>query len=447
MLRRKIRLDYLTYELISKKKKGEANTTDEIRWLIRSYTNGDIPDYQMAAWAMAVWFRGMTDEEISVFTESMRDSGEKFNFSALNAPRIDKHSTGGVGDKTTLIVGPIMAAAKVHVPMIAGRALGHTGGTLDKFMSIPGFRIHLTPEEFKSHVAENYLCLISQSEKICPADRKLYALRDVTATVDSLALICGSIMSKKLAEDLTHLVLDVKFGSGAFMRTLSTATQLANLLKTTGERNGVKVSALLTNMNEPLGRFAGNAVEVRECYDILCGVTAIENGRDYYEPTRELSLALAGQMLYLVGKAQTAEGGVQLATEILKSGAARIAFDNLLKYQGPAQIEKLPEAKFKDEIRAKTSGYVRHMNTEAIGVGLIELGAGRKKSTDEIDATAGLEMCCRIGDQVQAGQCLIKIFANSNSYFQVVSQHISAAIEIGATPPAETLPLIAKVLT
>jgi pyrimidine-nucleoside phosphorylase len=440
-------VNFLPYELITKKKQGIANTPEEIRWLVRAYTDGLVPDYQMSAWAMAVWFRGQNDEEIAVLTEAMRDSGEKFNFSSLGAPRIDKHSTGGVGDKTSLIIGPIMAAAKVHMPMIAGRALGHTGGTLDKFMSLPGFRIGLSPEEFTENVKKYHWSLVTQSEKICPADRKFYALRDVTATVDSLALICASIMSKKLAEDLTHLVLDVKFGSGAFMKTFSQATQLAQTLKATGERNGVKVHALLTNMNEPLGRFAGNALEVRECYDILCGQTAIDNGRDYYEPTRELSLALSGQMFFILGRATSAEAGVAMAREILNSGAARAAFENLLKYQGPTQIEKLPEAKFKDDVRVEASGYIRQINTEALGIALVELGAGRKKAGDELDMTAGLEMCCRLGDQVKAGQCLVKIFANSNRDFARVTELMRAAFTIGPTPPDELLPLIAKVLT
>jgi pyrimidine-nucleoside phosphorylase len=389
----------------------------------------------------------MNDEEISVFTEAMRDSGDKFNFSHLNGPRVDKHSTGGVGDKTSLIVGPILAAAKVFVPMIAGRALGHTGGTLDKLMSIPGFRVHLSPSEFEKNVETNWLSISSQSERICPADKKLYALRDVTSTVDSLPLICGSIMSKKLAEDLTHLVLDVKFGSGAFMATMTEALQLGTLLKTTGERNGIRVNVLITNMNEPLGKYCGNSVEVRECYDILCGRTAIHNGRDFYAPTKELSLQLAGHMLYLVGKAPTVEKGVVLAEEILHSGAARTAFESLLKYQGPGNIDLLPVAREQVDVLAKKSGYIRRIDTRAIGLALIELGAGRRTSNDEVDPSAGLEMCCRLGDQVSTGQPLLRIFANSNSTFASASEMIISAIEIGPQPPDELLPLIAKVLT
>ncbi len=440
-------MSYLPYELITKKKLGEAHSADEIRWIVNSYTSGKLPDYQMAAWSMAVWFRGMNDEEISVFTEAMRDSGDKFSFAHLRAPRVDKHSTGGVGDKTSLIVGPIMAAAKVFVPMIAGRALGHTGGTLDKLMSIPGFRIDLEPKEFEAIVEKNYLGMTSQSARVCPADRKLYALRDVTSTVDSLPLICGSIMSKKLTEDLTHLVLDVKFGSGAFMSTMTEALQLATLLKTTGERNGIRVNALITNMNEPLGRYAGNALEVRECYDILCGRTHVVGERDYYAPTRELSLALAGHMLFLVGKATSLEKGIELATLLLSSGAALTAFESLLKYQGPANLDLLPTAKEQADVVSNRSGYVRKIDTRALGLALIGLGAGRRTAGESIDPTAGLEMCCRLGDQVTTGQLLIKIFANSNSTFSEVSAKILSAIEIGPKPPDELLPLIAKVLT
>ena len=361
-------MTYNPSEIIKKKKWGEELTRSEIEWLIKSYTANKLPDYQMSAFAMAIWFKGMSDKEISFLTQAMKNSGKVFDFSFLNSPRIDKHSTGGVGDKTSLIVGPILAAAKVHVPMIAGRGLGHTGGTLDKLESIPGFKVNLSAAEFVENVAKYHFALMGQTEDICPADKKLYALRDVTSTVDSLPLICASIMSKKLAEDITGLVLDVKFGSGAFMKTPEQAVALAQLLKKTGDDNGVRVAALITNMNEPLGRFVGNSVEIFECLEILSGKNHLENDIDFYQSTRELSLQLSGYMLYLAKKTSTPDEGYDLASQILKNGSALEQFHLFNQRQGRGDLSALPKAKFTIDFLANDSGHLAALDCEKIGL-------------------------------------------------------------------------------
>lgn len=434
-------------ELIKKKKTGGAHSAEEIRWLIQQYTKNEVPDYQMAAWAMAVWFKGMTDDEIAIFTESMKNSGKVFDLSNLTGPRIDKHSTGGVGDKTSLIIGPIVASAGINVPMIAGRGLGHTGGTLDKLESIPGFRVRLSREEFVQNLEHHRFSLMGQTEDICPADRKLYSLRDVTSTVDSLPLICGSIMSKKLAENLSGLVLDIKFGSGAFMKTVDDALALAQLLKTTGEKNGVPVSALITNMNQPLGRFVGNSVEIQECLEILEGKTCVEKGFDFYEPTRELSLHLSAHMLRLGQVVKTVEEGYERAKQLLQSGEALAAFHRLLHYQGPSDISQLPKAKYSMNVVAKRSGFISAIQTELVGLAGIELRAGRKLTSDNLDYSAGVECHVRIGSEVVANEKLFRIFSNTEADLNRAEELMQLAVQIEDAPPSENLPLILKVLT
>lgn len=447
-------MNFSPSEIIKKKKLGGENSRDEIFWLIKNFTSGEVPDYQMSAWAMAVWFKGMTENEIANLTQAMRTSGTQFNFKKINGPRIDKHSTGGIGDKTSIIIGPILAAAGVHVPMIAGRGLGHTGGTLDKLDSIPGFRSNFSVSDYESLIFKHKFALLSQTEDVCPADKKLYALRDVTSTVDSLPLICGSIMSKKLAEDLTGLVLDVKFGSGAFMKSIDQAIALAGLLKSAGEKNGLQVTALITNMNEPLGRYFGNSVEIKECVDILSGKTCIEkivtaNGPeevDFYSNTRELSLILSGHMLCLAKKANSPEAGYELAKNILNSGEALSAFNQFIEYQGPCTMSDLPEAKFSKYIVASKAGFIHSMNAEVLGVAAIELGAGRKKSSDKIDYSAGVECLCRVGMRVSVGQKLFRIFSNTEFNLRTAEPIILSALNISVEPVIEKIPLVAKVL-
>lgn len=428
-------MSYIPAELINKKKRGGRHSPEEIGWIISAFTRGEFKDYQMAAWAMAVWFSGMTDDEISALTMAMLQSGSRFDFSGLKSARVDKHSTGGVGDKTSLIIGPLLAACEVYMPMISGRGLGHTGGTLDKLESIPGFRVNLSREEFESHVARHYFAVMGQTADICPADKKFYALRDVTSTVDSLPLICASIMSKKLAEDLTALVLDVKFGSGALMKTLDEARRLARALKSIGEKSGLRVTAVITSMNQPLGRFAGNAVEVFECHEILQGRTCVVGGRDLYEPTRELSITLAAHAVLLTGQVRDIHAAREQVIEQLRSGAALRAFERLLQYQGPADISRLPQAKQSQEVRAQKSGFVRSIKTEAMGLALIELGAGRKTSDAQIDPSAGVEMFLHLGDEVKAGNPLCRFFSNDSSAFSAVEKMMRDAIEIGDAPP------------
>lgn len=440
-------MNIIPAELIKAKKLGKAHSQAEINWLIENFTSGELPDYQMAAWAMAVYFKGMSGDETAWLTAAMRDSGKKYDFSYLNAPRIDKHSTGGVGDKTSLILGPILAAAEVYTPMIAGRGLGHTGGTLDKLESIPGFRVSLTNEEYQKNVENHYYSIMGQTDDVCPADKKLYSLRDVTATVDSLPLICGSIMSKKLAEDLSGLVLDVKFGSGAFMKTLEDAETLAKLLKTTGEKNGVKVHAVLSNMNEPLGRFSGNACEIKECVDILRGEKCIQNDIDWYEPTRRLSLILSGHMLFLGEMAETPEAGIQLATDILESGEAWTAFEKLLEYQGPSKLSDLPEPKHQIVLESPRAGYFSELNTEQLGMATIELGVGRKKSTDSVDYAAGIEHLAHPGDKLEKGQPLYRLFNSTGKDLEEARDMALEAITLTESSNQSSLPLVAKVLT
>ena len=434
-------MTFIPAELIKKKRRGENHTDEELAFLVNEFTKGTIPEYQMSAWLMAVCFQGMEDREIASFTRSMRDSGKVLDFSKLGRPVIDKHSTGGVGDKTSLIVGPLAAAAGVSVASIAGRGLGHSGGTLDKLESIPGFSVQVTLEKFQELVAEYNLALVGQTNDVCPADKKLYALRDVTGTVDSLPLICGSIMSKKLAEGLSGLVLDVKFGSGAFMKTFEEAKQLALQLKSIGEHNGVKVVALLTNMNQPLGRAVGNSLEVEECLAIMRG-----EREPHFEDTRQLCLELAAWMIHLGGKASDIVMARQLAEELLVAGKALHEFTELCRRQGAPSIGPLAKATIIEEVVAPKSGYIFAMNTEAIGVSSLLLGAGRFSADDQIDMAAGIECMKKIGDPVQAGECLFRLHANDKNRLTETKTKLLESVEISSNvpPPQE---LVAEILS
>lgn len=440
-------MSFSAVEIILKKKRGLEHSPEEIEWLISSYSKDNIPDYQMSAWMMAICFQGMSIKETAQLTLSMKNSGRSFDFSGLGKPRVDKHSTGGVGDKTSLIIGPIMAAAQVHCPMIAGRGLGHTGGTLDKLESLPGFNVNLTFEKFTELVKEKHFSIMGQTPEICPADKKLYALRDVTGTVDSLPLICGSIMSKKLSEDLTGLVLDIKFGSGAFMKSPEEAEKLAHLLKDTGAANGLKVTALLSNMNEPLGRFSGNSCEIQECIEILQGKSFIFDDKDLYEPTRELSLQLSGHMLYLAEKANSPEEGYSLSKEFLESGKAYNAFMSLCEYQGPTDIDRLPKATHKKTFYSSKKGFLSHINTEKLGYALVELGAGRKKTSDHIDHSAGMEYLCYLNQAVSTQQPLFHVFGNDLNRVNKCLELLENTVEITASKGPNCLPLVLKVIT
>jgi len=431
-------LSHLPVELIRKKRFGGAHTQDELRALLSGYLQNHIHDYQMAAWLMAVCFQGMTDEEMTAFTEEMSRSGTQLDFSHLGAC-VDKHSTGGLGDKTSLILAPLVAAAGVTVPMMAGRGLGHTGGTLDKLESLHGFRVNLTLAEFADQLRRVGTAIIGQTEEICPADRKLYALRDVTGTVDCLPLICASIMSKKLAEGISALVLDVKWGSGAFMKTLADAERLANALVRIGKQAGKSVHALVTNMNEPLGRFVGNALEVQECLDIM-------EGSQKYDNTRTLCLELAGHMIHLAGKATTVAAGKQIAQQLLEDGSALRKFHELCVAQGGAPHVPLRKARRQLPVLADKSGFINYGNLEALGYAAIRLGAGRARQTDVIDPATGIEVHVRQGQSIKQGEPLVVLHVNDESHLAAAEHNVRQAIQVTDEYRAP-YPLIAKVIT
>lgn len=426
-------MQFLPSEIIKQKRDKKALSADQIEFFIKGYSDGDIPDYQMSALLMAIYFNGMTDEETLSLTKTMLFSGKTIKF---NSPsfKVDKHSTGGVGDKTSLILGPIVAAAGVPVPMISGRGLGHTGGTLDKLESIPGFDIRLTLEEFVNHIEKSQICFIGQTGEICPADKKIYALRDVTATVESLPLICASIMSKKLAEGIDGLVLDVKYGSGAFMKDPEKAETLAQNLMAIAKGYGKKVITVMSTMNQPLGRFAGNALEVFECVEIMKNKTFIgPNGYDLYHDTRELSLTLAAHMLHMSGKVTSFNEGFNLSKEMLTSGKALEKFYELCQIH-KANIEQLPVAKFNFEIKTKQSGYISKMNTEKIGIAGIILKAGRAVTSDIIEPTAGIEFHKKIGDSIMENETLFTLWGNNSSLFQKAADLLIESVEIENDP-------------
>lgn len=399
-------------ELIRRKRDSGELTPEEIRELIAAYTRGDVPDYQMSAWLMAVVLRGMTRAEIAALTEAMLHSGSVLDFSGLAGRKVDKHSTGGVGDKTSLVIAPIVAAGGLKVPMISGRGLGHSGGTLDKLESIPGFNVNLTLTEFRRVLETCGCALIGQTAEIAPADKKIYALRDVTGTVESQALICASIMSKKLAEGIDALVLDVKTGSGAFMKNLEDAAGLAELLVETGKRMGKKVVALLTDMNQPLGRTAGNAMEVTESIEVLSGGGPAD--------LRDLCLELAAWMFFLGDRVKTVEEGKKLSADLIASGQAREKFREIVALQGgdagavddPA---RLPHARDAIDICSAAPGFVASIQCEQLGIAGVVLGGGREKKEDKIDPGVGLTFHKRIGDRVERGELLCTLHYNSDA--------------------------------
>ncbi len=437
-------MELLPAELIRKKRFGGTHTREEIHFFIDGYARDKIPDYQVAAWLMAICFRGMSDEETAWLTQEMRDSGAVLDLSSMGTT-VDKHSTGGVGDKTSLILAPLVAAAGVKVPMMAGRGLGHTGGTLDKLESISGFSVRLSFEQFRTQIEKTGCAIMGQTLEMCPADRKLYALRDVTGTIDSLPLICGSIMSKKLAEGMSALVLDVKFGSGAFMKNEADAEKLARALIAIGTLSGKKVRALLTRMDEPLGRFAGNALEVRECLDILDGKAYVGRGRGYAD-TIALTLALAGHMILLGGKAATYEDGRVLAARLLADGSARRKFDEMCRAQGGDPTKPLPTAAHRSTVTAKAGGFVNYINSEKAGLATVILGAGRRAAADHVDPAAGIEFHLAHGDRIEVGEALFTLHASSTTHFADAAELLEAACTISSTP-VSTSPLISKVLT
>src|SRR4051794_8145795 len=407
--------------IISKKRDGGELAADEIGSLVSGYVRGDVPDYQMSAWAMAVYLRGMTVAETAALTEHMLYSGVTFKWPEGEAPKVDKHSTGGIGDKVSLPLAPLLACCDLQVPMISGRGLGATGGTLDKLEAIPGFRTNLSTAEFQD-VCRRVGCVISgATADLVPADRKLYALRDVTGTVPSIPLITASIMSKKLAEGLDALVLDVKHGSGAFMKTLDDAHRLARSMVDTGKRMGVPTTALLTDMNQPLGRMAGNAVEVNESVDALRGEAPAD--------LMEVTIELGAELLVLAKRESTKEAARNRLGRAIESGAGLEKFREMVAAQGGNLDAPRPVAPAQ-EVTSSRSGYVDSVDTEQIGRVIIELGGGRKQLGDALDLSVGLEMLVRLGDHIEEGQPLVRLFAEPDSANRVRSE-LLAAINIG----------------
>lgn len=435
----------LITEILRKKRFGGELTRDELAWFLQKYLVDEVKDYQVAAWLMAVCIRGMSERETRDLTLLMRDSGRVFQFPKIKKFIVDKHSTGGVGDKTSLIIAPIVAAAGLAVPMVAGRGLGHTGGTLDKLETIPGFRVDLSPDRFADLIASLGFAIMGQTQDMCPADKKLYALRDVTGTVDSHPLICASIMSKKLAEGLNGLVLDVKFGSGAFMKTVRDAETLARSLKQLGESSGIQVKAVLSNMGQPLGRYIGNAFEVIECLDILSGQNCVRGGVDFYEETRKLSLELSAHMIQMAEPHRSVDECRSIAEGILVSGKALENFEKMCFAQGKGLPTDMKPIYAPTVVPATVGGYIASMNTELIGLAAVELGCGRKTFDQKVDGWAGIEMMVKVGQTILPDQPLAYVFGSADSSINNAVRMIRDAIQV--TPLlARPSPLIAGVL-
>ena len=425
------------YDIIDKKKRAASLTDDEINFAVDGFVGGKIPDYQMSALLMAIWFNGLDKRELTTLTTAMAHSGDMIDLSAIDGLKVDKHSTGGVGDKTTLIVAPIVAACGGKVAKMSGRGLGHTGGTVDKLESIPGYRTELTRQEFFDTVNNCGLSLIGQSGNLAPADKKLYALRDVTATVDSLPLIASSIMSKKLAAGSDCILLDVKTGSGAFMKTLDDAIALAETMVAIGEGAGRRTVALITDMDTPLGYGIGNSIEVAESMDVL-------KGRGAHDLTA-VSIELAANMLYLVGKG-TLDDCRKLVEKSIADGSAFETFCKMVKAQGGddsvlRDYDNFDKAPFSREIFADGNGFVAKMNAELLGKVSVMLGAGRETKDSPIDFSAGIVLRKKFGDEVHAGDSLATLYASNEKLFVAAEENFRVAVEIGNDKP-EARPLI-----
>ncbi len=428
-------------DIIRKKRDGEKLLKEEISFFIDNFVKGDIPDYQMTAFLMAVYFRSMDFEETTALTDSMMRSGTILDFSDIPVPKVDKHSTGGVGDKISLPLAPLVASCGVAVPMISGRALGHTGGTLDKLESIPGFRTDLSPDEFHEAIEKVGVAIIGQTEDIVPADRRMYALRDVTATVESIPLISSSIMSKKLAEGIDGLVLDVKTGSGAFMRKFDDALELAKTMVEIGKGMGRRVIALITNMDQPLGKMVGNAVEVLESVEIL------QNGGP--KDVRALTLALGARMLLIADKVNTVEDALDLLEKKLQSGEAYQKWVEMVRNQGgdPDAVFKpdFIETRYGDVVAADRSGIIQKFDTLKVGIAASVLGAGREKASDVVDHRVGIAVLKKVGEKVEQGEPIFEVRGNDPDRLSHAIEILRGTVTIGDSEP-EPSPLIFEVI-
>jgi len=418
-------------DILKAKRDGARLTDEQIRWFIEKFTDNEISDDQAAAFAMAIYFRGMEPGELNVWTQAMIDSGSTLDLSVVGRPTVDKHSTGGVGDKVSLILVPLVAACGAAVPQLSGRGLGHTGGTLDKLEAIPGWRATMGNEEMVRQLRDVGGIIVAASADLAPADRRMYSLRDVTATVESIPLIASSIMSKKIAEGTDALVLDVKFGSGAFLREIDMAREAAQTMVRIGNDHGVRTSALLTNMDTVLGRAAGNAVEVQESIDVLEGGGPAD--------LIEITLALAREMVSLAGLDTD-------PAEVLASGAAKEVWDRMIAAQGGDLSGGLPEAPHRLTLDALESGYVRRLDAMSVGVAAWRLGAGRSRKEDPVSPVAGVICLRKPGERVSAGEPVFELRTDDPNRFAAAKEALAAAVSIGPEPPTAR-PLIADLIT
>lgn len=433
----------LFVELIKKKRDGHELTREEIEYIVSTYTRGEVPDYQVSAFLMAALIRGLSRTETAALTQAMLHSGQVLSFPEISGRKVDKHSTGGVGDKTSLILSPVVAAGGVFVPMISGRGLGHTGGTLDKLEAIPGFNVNLTLDQFRSILAKTGCAMIGQTAEVAPADKKLYALRDVTGTVESPFLICASIMSKKLAEGIDGLVLDVKTGSGAFMKEPAQAEYLAQLMVEAGEDMGKRMVALITDMDQPLGNKVGNALEVEECIEVMRGAGP--------EDLRFLTLELAGWMFFLGDRVSSVEEGKHLAWDLIATGRALAKFREMVEVQGgdPKVVDTpmaLPRAQHNATVYSPAEGFVTAIQCEQVGIASLILGGGRSRKEDTIDPAVGLTLHKKVGDLVSTNETLCTIHYNDDRHLAEARHMLEQAFTVGEHLPETPRPLIHKII-
>ncbi|MBW8352143.1 pyrimidine-nucleoside phosphorylase [Bacillus sp. IITD106] len=424
-------------DIIAKKRDGSHLSKEEIHFVIDGYTNGQIPDYQMSAFLMAVFFQGMSAQETAKLTMAMVKSGDQIDLSGIEGVKVDKHSTGGVGDTTTLILAPLVAALGIPVAKMSGRGLGHTGGTIDKLEAVRGFHVEIPEEQFIGLVNRNKIAVIGQSGNLTPADKKIYSLRDVTATVNSIPLIASSIMSKKIAAGADAIVLDVKVGAGAFMKKLDDARELANAMMEIGSQVGRKTLAVISNMEQPLGYAVGNALEIKEAIETLQGKGPAD--------LHELCLVLGSKMVVLGGKADTEEEARSMLEEVIENGKALQVFKQFLSAQGGDasvvdDVKKLPQAQFQIPVKATESGYVTRIIADEIGVAAMLLGAGRATKESEIDLSVGIVLHKKIGDAVEVGEPIATIYSNTEEVGEVINR-ISKAYDYSIDKPSP-MPLI-----
>ena len=406
------------YQLIKDKQNHKEHSKKDIEFIVKSFTDGSVPNYQIAAWLMAVYLNSMTEKETSYYTQSLTNSGKKIKFQNLNGPIVDKHSTGGVGDKVSLILGPILAACDCYVPMIVGRGLGHTGGTLDKLESIKGYNGFLSVDKFKNNVKQLGISIIGQTKEICPADKKIYALRDLTATIESNPLICGSILSKKIAEGINHLVMDIKIGNGAFMKNINEGKTLGEYLKKVGLQSNLNIDYSLTDMNQPLGNYSGLLCEVMESIDTLKGNGPQDLTKIVYHLT-EKCMSLAG-IVNPKQKIQT----------VINDGRAYEKFEKMIFSHGGKINSINLKPKFKKIIKSNKSGFLSVKDTKRIGMAIIELGGGRKKIEDNVDPQAGIKFLKKHGESINKNEPIAEVFGSSSNRNLIASQYINQSIDI-----------------